>query len=70
MNKDTTAEPPENQNAEGVRDPVSLEAMLLVRYRWSKWEARFHKSEFTPTLQSVCPLPSGMSFPTNLIVEI
>ena len=43
MNKDTTAEPPEMQNTKGIRDPVSLKAMLLVRYRWSKWEARFHK---------------------------
>ena len=43
MNKDITAEPPEMQNTKEIRDPVSLKAMLLVRYRWSKWEARFHK---------------------------
>ena len=43
VNKDTTAEPPEIQNTKGIRDPVSLKAMFLVRHRWSKWEARVHK---------------------------
>lgn len=69
VNKGTSTELPEDENT-GERDPVSLEETPLARHRSSKWEERFHKPQFTPTLQSASSPASGTSFSTNLIVEI